>query len=63
VLGIAAGLGGVYGIASYTGWPVSITVTAVAGSFLVSVAAGVVFGLYPARKAASVLPVVALRYE
>jgi len=63
LLGIAVGLGGVYGVEAYTGWPVSITATAVLGSFLVSVAAGVVFGLYPARRAASVLPVIALRYE
>ncbi|MGD0089608.1 MAG: FtsX-like permease family protein [Planctomycetota bacterium] len=63
LLGIAAGLGGVYGVAAYTGWPVSVTTSAVLGSFLVSVAAGVVFGLYPARRAAAVLPVVALRYE
>ena len=63
LLGIAVGLGGVYGVEAYTGWPVSITAAAVLGSFLVSVCAGVVFGLYPARRAASVLPVIALRYE
>jgi putative ABC transport system permease protein len=63
LIGIGVGVAGVYGIAAYTGWPVYITPWAVVGSLLVSVAAGVFFGLYPAGRAASVRPSVALRYE
>ena len=63
VLGVLVGFAGVYAIGAYTGWPVLVTPWAVLGSLLVSIAAGVFFGLYPARHAASISPVTALRYE
>ncbi len=63
VLGIAIGIGGTYVLSSLTEWPTLLSIKAILLSFLFAGSVGVVFGFYPARKAARLDPIEALRYE
>ena len=61
--GIGLGIGAAYLIAALANWPTLLSAPAVLGAWLFSGAVGVFFGYYPARKAARLDPITALRYE
>jgi putative ABC transport system permease protein len=63
VLGILGGVAVSITIAVVFGWPQLLSPTAMFGSALFSMAIGIFFGYYPARKAADLDPIDALRFE
>jgi putative ABC transport system permease protein len=63
IAGILTGVGGSVAISSFAKWPIIITVFSIILSFGFSIAIGVFFGFYPAKKAAMLNPIDALRYE
>jgi macrolide transport system ATP-binding/permease protein len=69
-LSVSGGIAGIIMGAAFSktisivaGWPAPLSPTAIAGGFLFSAAVGIFFGYYPARKAAHLDPIEALRYE
>jgi putative ABC transport system permease protein len=63
ILGVLVGVGASITISRTLEWPTLISPISIIASVVFSVVVGVVFGYYPARKAASLDPIEALRYE
>jgi len=63
LIGIVCGIGVSSVLSVYAHWPTLISISSIAVAFLFSAAVGVFFGFYPARKAAALDPIEALRYE
>jgi putative ABC transport system permease protein len=63
LIGVALGIGAAVAIANFAGWRVALSPEAVALAVAFAFAIGVFFGFYPARKAARLNPVEALRFE
>jgi putative ABC transport system permease protein len=63
IAGVLAGAGAVEVLRRLLGWPMALRLPAVAVSIAVSAATGVAFGFFPARRAATLDPMEALRHE
>lgn len=63
IIGVICGIGAAVGINVFAHWPIQIQPWSVLLSFAVCSATGIFFGWYPAKKAASLDPIEAIRYE
>jgi putative ABC transport system permease protein len=63
LIGIGLGLGGTWTISDVFQWPTRVSSRAVGMAVAFAAAIGVFFGYYPARRAAALDPIEALRHE
>lgn len=63
LIGVIVGVGAAVGINVFAHWPIQIQPWSVLLSFAVCSATGIFFGWYPAKKAVSLDPIEAIRYE
>ena len=62
-IGVGFGVGTARALATRFGWPMLVQPQVIVASVAFSASVGIVFGLYPARKASQLDPIDALRYE
>jgi len=63
IIGVLLGVGASYAIKYFAHWPIYIQLWSIIMSFAVCTLTGVFFGWYPAKKAAQLDPIEAIRYE
>jgi putative ABC transport system permease protein len=63
IMGVLLGIGASQFVSYYNGWPVLVSTSSIVVAVAFSASVGVFFGFYPARKAAQLDPIDALRYE
>lgn len=63
IIGVMLGVGASYAIKALAHWPVAVQLWTIVMSFAVCTFTGVFFGWYPAKKAANLDPIEAIRYE
>jgi putative ABC transport system permease protein len=62
-IGVLVGIGGAFAIAALVQWPIVVELSAVLIAVSFAAGVGIFFGFYPARKAARMNPIIALRFE
>ena len=63
IIGVLLGIGASYAVKLFAHWPIYIELWSIIMSFAVCTFTGVFFGWYPAKKAARLDPIEAIRYE
>ena len=63
IIGMGLGVAGAMAVSQLMKWPTLISSQAIVVAFVFSAAVGIFFGFYPAKKAAALNPIEALRYE
>jgi putative ABC transport system permease protein len=63
ITGVFAGIAATRSISEFAGWQTIVDRSPVVAAFSIAVAVGLFFGYYPARRAARLDPIAALRYE